>query len=226
MSGFSGDLTDEQIWTIITWLRDENRKRREDRKQLRARRACPDARPRPPPRGALPVLTEVSAGARPAARTSVESIPDLSDPGSGHPVVFAIEEIDLGCFPAPCRVHRVSNPLGKVVGEGAMAGAVRIVSIKDGHDGGRLLERFRRHVDDGNARDTRGDTFATGPSRRGTERSSPTRTRARTVVPHRSGATPPGSRRRRDSSAVRLAPWAAWHRAPTGASPSMRDVGT
>lgn len=29
MSGFAGDLTDEQIWTIITWLRDENRKRKE-----------------------------------------------------------------------------------------------------------------------------------------------------------------------------------------------------
>ena len=28
MSGFSGDITDEQIWTIITWLRDENRKRK------------------------------------------------------------------------------------------------------------------------------------------------------------------------------------------------------
>jgi mono/diheme cytochrome c family protein len=27
MSGFAGDLTDEQIWQIITWLRDENRKR-------------------------------------------------------------------------------------------------------------------------------------------------------------------------------------------------------
>lgn len=29
MSGFAGDLTDEQIWTIITWLRDENRRRKE-----------------------------------------------------------------------------------------------------------------------------------------------------------------------------------------------------
>jgi mono/diheme cytochrome c family protein len=29
MSGFAGDLTDEQIWTIITWFRDENRKRKE-----------------------------------------------------------------------------------------------------------------------------------------------------------------------------------------------------
>jgi cytochrome c oxidase cbb3-type subunit 3 len=29
MSGFAGDLTDAQIWTIITWLRDENRKRKE-----------------------------------------------------------------------------------------------------------------------------------------------------------------------------------------------------
>jgi mono/diheme cytochrome c family protein len=29
MSGFAGDLTDEQIWTIITWIRDENRKRKE-----------------------------------------------------------------------------------------------------------------------------------------------------------------------------------------------------
>jgi mono/diheme cytochrome c family protein len=29
MSGFAGDLTDEQIWTIITWLRDENRKRKD-----------------------------------------------------------------------------------------------------------------------------------------------------------------------------------------------------
>jgi len=29
MSGFAGDLTDEQIWTVITWLRDENRKRKE-----------------------------------------------------------------------------------------------------------------------------------------------------------------------------------------------------
>jgi mono/diheme cytochrome c family protein len=28
MSGFGSDLTDEQIWTIITWLRDENRKRK------------------------------------------------------------------------------------------------------------------------------------------------------------------------------------------------------
>jgi len=27
MSGFAGDITDEQIWQIITWLRDENRKR-------------------------------------------------------------------------------------------------------------------------------------------------------------------------------------------------------
>ena len=29
MSGFAGDLSDEQIWTIITWFRDENRKRKE-----------------------------------------------------------------------------------------------------------------------------------------------------------------------------------------------------
>lgn len=28
MSGFSGDITDEQIWQIITWLKDENRKRK------------------------------------------------------------------------------------------------------------------------------------------------------------------------------------------------------
>jgi mono/diheme cytochrome c family protein len=28
MSGFAGDLTDEQIWQIITWLRDENRRRK------------------------------------------------------------------------------------------------------------------------------------------------------------------------------------------------------
>lgn len=31
MSGFGTDLTDEQIWQIITWLRDENRKRKEAR---------------------------------------------------------------------------------------------------------------------------------------------------------------------------------------------------
>jgi hypothetical protein len=29
MSGFGNDLTDEQIWTIITWLKDENRKRKD-----------------------------------------------------------------------------------------------------------------------------------------------------------------------------------------------------
>ncbi len=29
MSGFGSDLTDEQIWTIITWVRDENRKRKD-----------------------------------------------------------------------------------------------------------------------------------------------------------------------------------------------------
>ncbi|MFO1318136.1 MAG: c-type cytochrome [Burkholderiales bacterium] len=29
MSGFGPDITDEQIWQIITWLRDENRKRKE-----------------------------------------------------------------------------------------------------------------------------------------------------------------------------------------------------
>lgn len=29
MSGFAGDLTDHQIWQIITWLKDENRKRKE-----------------------------------------------------------------------------------------------------------------------------------------------------------------------------------------------------
>lgn len=28
MSGFGSDLTEKQIWTIITWLRDENRKRK------------------------------------------------------------------------------------------------------------------------------------------------------------------------------------------------------
>ncbi len=28
MSGFSDNITDEQIWTIITWIRDENRKRK------------------------------------------------------------------------------------------------------------------------------------------------------------------------------------------------------
>lgn len=28
MSGFGNDLSDEQIWTVITWLRDENRKRK------------------------------------------------------------------------------------------------------------------------------------------------------------------------------------------------------
>ncbi|MCW5625333.1 MAG: c-type cytochrome [Burkholderiales bacterium] len=29
MSGFGNDLSDEQIWQIITWLGDENRKRKE-----------------------------------------------------------------------------------------------------------------------------------------------------------------------------------------------------
>lgn len=28
MSGFSGDMTEEQTWQIITWLKDENRKRK------------------------------------------------------------------------------------------------------------------------------------------------------------------------------------------------------
>lgn len=28
MSGFGTDLSDQQIWTIITWLRDENQKRK------------------------------------------------------------------------------------------------------------------------------------------------------------------------------------------------------
>lgn len=28
MSGFSDNISDEQIWKIITWLRDENRKRK------------------------------------------------------------------------------------------------------------------------------------------------------------------------------------------------------
>ena len=28
MSGFAGDLSEEETWTIITWLRDENRKRK------------------------------------------------------------------------------------------------------------------------------------------------------------------------------------------------------
>lgn len=32
MSGFAGDITDQQIWQIITWLKDENRKRKEPKK--------------------------------------------------------------------------------------------------------------------------------------------------------------------------------------------------
>jgi mono/diheme cytochrome c family protein len=32
MSGFAGDITDEQIWQIITWIKDENRKRKEPKK--------------------------------------------------------------------------------------------------------------------------------------------------------------------------------------------------
>jgi len=31
MSGFAGDITDEQIWQIITWLKDENLKRKTPR---------------------------------------------------------------------------------------------------------------------------------------------------------------------------------------------------